>query len=337
MVEEESRIGDDGPIDRARAPTARRTTRRPLKWASVVLLAGLALPALARLTGWEPGPVVWLVALMPWFTFACLLPFALALLGRSWPLAAASGALATLGIAWLAPLYVAEGAPGEGDAVLRIASANLLLGQADADAVVTMVREREIHVLAVQELTPDAADRLREAGLDVLMPYSALEDELGAGGSGLWSRLPLSEPTTVEGLSFNAVRADIEVEGRAVAVFSVHPFPPGPRDHERWSADLAQLAVVLEAETGPAVVAGDFNATRDHRAFRQLEALGYVDAADQAGAGFVPTFPEGLLPTPVVAIDHVIARDVPWAATEVVSVALTDTDHRALVVTYSGT
>ncbi len=330
MEETESRIVAGESARDARAPTVRRVFR----WATVVVLAGLAVPALARLTGWEPGPVVWLVALMPWFTFACLIPFALALLGRSWPLAAASGALAALGMAWLAPLYLAEGA--EDDVVLTVASANLLLGQADADAVVTMVGEHEIDVLAVQELTPDAVERLRAAGLDDLMPYSALDAAWGASGSGLWSRLALTESAPVGGMTFRAVRADMVVGGRAVAVFSVHPAPPGSRAHQSWSADLARLAAVLDAESGAAVVAGDFNTTRDHPGFRRLESLGYADAADQAGAGFIPTFPEGSLPIPVVAIDHVIARDVPWVASDVVAVTLTGADHRALVVTYSG-
>lgn len=331
MAETESRSVADGSTPGARAPLVRRVFR----WAAVVALAGLVLPAVARLTGWEPGPVAWLVALMPWFTFACLVPFALALLGRSGPLAAASGALVAMGIVWLAPLYVAEGA--DGDPVLTVASANLTYGHADADEVVTMVRDRGIDVLAVQELTPDAVERLRAAGLEDLMPYSALDAAWGAGGSGLWSRLPLSAAVSVEGMTFNAVRAETEVDGRDIAMFSVHPMPPGPTEHERWRADLARLAEVLDAETGTAVVAGDFNTTRDHRGFRRLEGLGYVDAADEAGAGFVPTFPEGRLPTPLVAIDHVITRDAPWVATDVATIALTGADHRVLVVVYSGT
>jgi endonuclease/exonuclease/phosphatase (EEP) superfamily protein YafD len=277
--------------------------------------------------------VAWLVALLPWFTFACLVPLALALLGRSWTVAAASAALAVVGLLWLAPLYVAEGA--EGDPVFTVASANLTYGGADADEVVTLVRERGIDVLAVQELTPDAVERLRAAGLEELMPYSALDAAWGASGSGLWSRLPLSGAVSVDGMLFHAVRAETEVDGRIVAIFSVHPGPPGPTEHERWRADLVRLAEVIDAETGPTVVAGDFNTTRDHRGFRTLEALGYVDAADEAGAGFIPTFPEGRLPTPVAAIDHVIARDAPWVATDVVAVALSGADHRALVVIYS--
>ena len=91
---------------------------------------------------------------------------------------------------------------------------------------------------------------------------------------------------------------------------------------------------ILSPTKGPVIVAGDFNATRDQRPFRDLEALGFVDAADQAGAGFVPTFPDGRLPMPVVAIDHVMVRDSRLSAVSVTSVVVPGADHRALVVTY---
>jgi len=42
----------------------------------------------------------------------------------------------------------------------------------------------------------------------------------------------------------------------------------------------------------PLVVAGDFNATRDHRQFRDLwNSTGYRDAGDDSGAGLMPTYP----------------------------------------------
>jgi endonuclease/exonuclease/phosphatase family metal-dependent hydrolase len=56
---------------------------------------------------------------------------------------------------------------------------------------------------------------------------------------------------------------------------------------------------------GCVIVTGDFNATLDMRPFRDLLRNGYRDAAEQAGAGFVPTFFGGWLPA-LFAIDHVI-------------------------------
>ena len=62
-------------------------------------------------------------------------------------------------------------------------------------------------------------------------------------------------------------------------------------------------------------MAGDLNTTRDHVQLRRLEGLGYRDAADEAGAGLRMTFPVGRGVPPLVAIDHVLARDVGAVAT----------------------
>ena len=54
----------------------------------------------------------------------------------------------------------------------------------------------------------------------------------------------------------------------------------------------------------PLVVAGDFNATQDHRQFRDLlNSNGYHDAADDAGAGALPTFPADRSVGPIARID----------------------------------
>lgn len=325
-------LSTSGDADVSARP--RPAWRRVAWWSALVTVIAVAVPASARLIGWEAGPLAWLVAVLPWFTLACVVPAALALLARSWTLAAASVAVAALGLVWLAPLYVAEDSPGE--STLTVATSNLLFGQADADAVVAMVRERDVDVLAVQELTPEAVTALRAAGIETLLPHSVLDSAGFASGSGLWSRFPLEHAESVAGMTLRAVRAEANVDGTVTALLSVHPVPPGLLSQEAWRADMARLADVIDAETGATIVCGDFNSTRDHRAFRKLEDLGYVDAPDQAGAGLVPTFPEGRLPTPVAAIDHCIVRNVDWVATGVSSVSLPGTDHRALVVTYSG-
>ena len=58
-----------------------------------------------------------------------------------------------------------------------------------------------------------------------------------------------------------------------------------------WQSDLARLAEVMANPASPTIVAGDFNATRDHRQFRELLDNGYTDAGSDAGAGILPTYP----------------------------------------------
>src|ERR1700685_3922588 len=60
--------------------------------------------------------------------------------------------------------------PAAGGPVLRILTASLLVGRAATGPVVDLVRSTGADVLFLQELTNDAAARLRQAGLGDLLP-----------------------------------------------------------------------------------------------------------------------------------------------------------------------
>ena len=324
------------PAD-APAPVAWRRLALGLGWVS---LAAIAIVILARLTGWEAGALAILVSLTPWLAFAALVPLALAALGRSWPLAAGALAALALTVVWTVPLFVADGdatrAP-EGDAApaLTVASVSATFGGVDADAVVALVRDASVDVLAVQELTPECVEALAAAGLAEELPHAELRPEEGFTGTGLYSRLPLTDAEALSGLTSWTVRAEVATEAGALTVLAPHPAAPGPLYHSAWESDLAALADLVSEVDGPLLVLGDLNATRDHRAFRRLEDAGLSDAVDQAGAGFQPTFPEGRGPFPLVELDHAMIRDAMIVATHVRTVSVPGSDHRALVVDYS--
>jgi endonuclease/exonuclease/phosphatase (EEP) superfamily protein YafD len=292
------------------------------------------VPVVVRMTGWEAGPLAYAVSFLPWVVVACVLPLVFAVLGRSRVLVAAVLVPFVLAVVWLAPLYDSANAASASGMELRVATINATLGQADAEEIVRMVRDRSIDVLAVEELTPSEADDLHAAGLDAELPYRELHPQLGVEGTGVWSRLAFNSAKSVDGLTARAVRVTVTVSTRPVTLYAVHPAAPGLFDHTKWVNDMEALAGILSTSDGPVIVAGDFNTTRDHRALRDLEALGFSDAVDQAGAGFLPTFPNGGFPAPVVAIDHVMVRDSRLAAVSATTVAISGADHRALVVTY---
>ncbi|MGH9271923.1 MAG: endonuclease/exonuclease/phosphatase family protein, partial [Ilumatobacteraceae bacterium] len=97
---------------------------------------------------------------------------------------------------------------------------------------------------------------------------------------------------------------------------------------------LRRLADWLGTGDGdePAIVAGDLNATFDHRQFRDLLDTGLRDAVEQAGAGYVPTYPVGRRFPPLISIDHILTRGR-ITATDVETQELPGTDHRALLAT----
>ena len=101
---------------------------------------------------------------------------------------------------------------------------------------------------------------------------------------------------------------------------------------DRWSDELALTAQWLRGVDDPAIVAGDFNASFDHRQFRDVLEAGMRDAVDQSGSGYVPTFPVGRRYPPLISIDHVLTRG-PITATSVDTLELRGTDHLAVVAT----
>ena len=230
------------------------------------------------------------------------------------------------------PLYVGTAAAPDGAARFTVMTVNLLYGDADADEIVATVRERGVDVLATQELTNPAVRALRAAGLEDVLPHAELHPG-GAHGNGLWSRVPLSSAAVPSGFDNPPVAATAQVGGRPILLACVHPISPYPDDTARWDSELDRLRDWLAGVDGPAIVAGDFNATPDHRQFRALLTAGYADAAAQVGAGWLPTFPANRRRIPLlITIDHVLVSPG-IVATSLDRLEIAGTDHAALIAT----
>jgi endonuclease/exonuclease/phosphatase family metal-dependent hydrolase len=273
-------------------------------------------------------PVVPLLSVTP--QVAAAAPWAavgLRLAGRRGPAATAALAATALGLA-VRPRGIARPQPTVCGPVLRVLTVNLFHGRGDAEAVVAWVLEAGADVLFLQELTGGAVTRLEQAGLADLMPHTRLEPRRGSGGSGIYSRFPLSEGPHVAPIRAAQPTALLELPGAdAVELICVHPSAPALRRNGavRWRAELAVLPTPGRL---PTVLAGDFNATIDHAAFRDVLRLGYADAARQAGKALTPTWgPPGK--GAVVALDHVLV-DRSCAVLACSVHAIPGSDHRAV-------
>ncbi len=231
------------------------------------------------------------------------------------------------------PLYVGTGAAAAGSSPLRVMTINMHFGGADAAQLVAAVRAYDVDVLATQEMTRPATAALHAAGIDAVLPYGLTNESFGAMGHGLWSRLPLGAVARPDGFENPPIAATIELGGQTVVVATAHPVSPYPDDTPQWSAEMGRLRDWLGDVDGPAVVAGDLNATLDHVQLRDILATGYADAAAQVGVGWLPTYPANRRRLPLlVAIDHVLVGGG-VVATAVQRQAIASTDHMALVVT----
>ena len=174
---------------------------------------------------------------------------------------------------------------------LRLLTVNAQGGAADPVALLRALRWHNVDVLAVQELTPQIVRRLAAAGLAQLLPFSHLDPRPGWAGTGLWSRWPLTPLTPVPGLTAAAPRARIDPPaGRPVTLTAVHPLAPMRGHADMWQRELALIGQTLAMVDGPQVVAGDFNASRDQRPFRDLLAAGFLDCADSSQSRSWPGF-----------------------------------------------
>ncbi len=306
-----------------------------ISWAVAGGLAAYAVARVAavdRMSRVEPLAVP-LVAATP--QVAAVAPWAalgLRLARRQGPAATAAVAAAALGLL-VQPRRVARAQPPASGPVLRVLSANMFFGEGDAEVIVALVRQTGADVLCVQELTADAVTRLKQAGLDELLPHTQHElrgSKPASNGSGIYARFPLGEggPAMQPSLMAQPTALVELPDGHVVELVCVHPCAPGVRrwgGPTRWRAELGALPPPGKL---PRVLAGDFNATLDHAAFRRVLRLGYADAAQQTGNALTPTWgiPDrrALLP-----LDHVLVS--PGCAVRVFSVhAVPRSDHRAV-------
>lgn len=311
---------------------APRSARR--RWALVAALPWAGWAAV-RATGSERGfPLVPALAFTPYAAATAVVPLAVSAWARSLPGAVLSaGAAGALGAAVLGGGTTTPAPRGDG-VRLRVATVSLRKGHVRPGPVLDLVRRRDVDVLAVAELTPRAHAALSAAGLDRLLPHShvipARPGRIASASGAIWTRCPVEERTAVPG-GFEQPTARIRPDGgAAVEVTSVHTVPPvlSPSAVRGWADDLAALP--SPGDDVLRVLAGDFNATHDHAAFRAVLAAGYADAAVRARWGPAWTWRPLRLPFPRLALDHVLVDPrVGVAAVELVPVA--GSDHLAVV------
>lgn len=289
----------------------------------------LGLPTAVRLVG-DQGRV-WFVLLAVATPFAALplaVLLAVHLVLRRWVLAGVTGALVLLNALWLVPLYVGDPVPA--GQPLTVLTANLYFGRADPEALVRMVREQRVDVLALQELTDEAVTRLEAAGLTQLLPYTDLLAFREADGSGIYSRYPLVRRPPFQA-RFQSPGATVGVPGGDVLVQVIHAIPATPAGDSAYRADYQALTRQVRAlPRGRTILAGDFNATQDSQAFRRLAGSRFRDASEVAGSGLQRTWGPRPGSTALLHLDHVLLDDG-LAARSTAALPLPGSDHRAVL------
>ncbi len=252
-------------------------------------------------------PLIQLLAFTPYLLpVVGVLAVASGVLRRWTPLAAALGCQLVLALLVLPRATGAADAAG-GGAHLRVLSANMKVGASDAANLVALVRAHDVDLLALQEFTPDAEDRLDEAGL---APCCRI-----GSATRTWFRAPrctpgYRSPTAGTGRCHpTSARRTACCTCRTGAPCGwsrrTRPHRTRGRSPPLGATAGAGAALPIPAH-GPQLLLGDFNATFDHAPFRRLVATGYTDAAGKLGKGLTTTWPYDGRPVPKVTLDHVL-------------------------------
>jgi vancomycin resistance protein VanJ len=205
--------------------------------------------------------------------------------------------------------------PPEDGADLRILTFNIQIPENEnIIPIVKVIEASQADVVAVQELSQSAADKMA-AALSAQYPYQALHpQEYGPAGQGLLSRYPITDETywryTQYDWSFGHQRVVLEIDGASVVIFNIHPVPfytPARGLHtDRHLLVLLDLMERTLADTIPVILLGDFNITDQSHIYQQITDP-YTDAYRAVGEiGFGFTYPADRkwLP-PFVRIDFI--------------------------------
>ncbi|WP_228447157.1 endonuclease/exonuclease/phosphatase family protein [Streptomyces paludis] len=330
-------------------PTSRPPHRRLLAAATGLFLVGATLLTGCRLLGTDAvTPVPQLLAFLPWL----LVPLTLAALATAllrWRTGMVWALVVLAATGWSVRTYDTDGdrsgdyaaaahtgpAPdGPASTRLRVLTSNVEFGQGTLGLIDTIRREKP-DLVFVQECEFVCARLLADRIPATDYPYRNVVTADRAAGSAILSVFPLTPAAGVKG-TLAMPGSTARIGGRTVHLQLAHPLPPIPGMVDDWRRELGHLrtyAAATREDGAPVIVAGDFNATRDHAAFRALlKSGGLRTSALVAGAGRTPSWPAGV-PRPLGAqIDHVLVSE-DFSVRSARFIDLADTDHRSLLVT----
>lgn len=220
-------------------------------------------------------------------------------------LAGAGALLLILQLIWIAPQFLADPRPARTEP-FTVASLNMKIGMADVPQLSRIAEQVDILILV--EVTPPAYDAVRNALGQRF--GDVVPSEITSGNqSMILSRFALSRPEELPATSpqWSATAA---VPGIGpVNLIAAHPCNPFCGGNLWVTEHRKLLQRAQQLNGGPELIAGDFNATADHRSMRRLADHGFVSATDIVGRGWMPTYPADrrLLP-PLIQIDDVLVN-----------------------------
>jgi endonuclease/exonuclease/phosphatase (EEP) superfamily protein YafD len=223
--------------------------------------------------------------------------------------------LATAGWAvfYMPYLLPREADASAGEADFTLLTFNLKAATDNIDSLVTIIDEADTDIVALQELSVPAAARFEQEFGERYPEMAFYPRNPGNTGSGVMSRYPIEAQEFWQNNEINGalgnVRVELDVNGTAIALYSVHPRPPVSFEQgftiDAHSQEVDVLMQRVSTQNLPTIIAGDFNMTPWMDEYQQVSD-GYIDTFREAGnSSFGFTFPAGQISIPMLRLDYV--------------------------------
>jgi endonuclease/exonuclease/phosphatase (EEP) superfamily protein YafD len=252
---------------------------------------------------------------LPYFLLSAYVALVIALVARMKVLIVLCCALVACHVVWTVPEYTQHHALPDAARTapkFTLYSHNVLFDNPTPEAEAAHIRSVDADVVFLEELGVPTLHALDKAHAFDAYPYRATNHGYSTDGLGIFSKTPLVNTTPVASPGFPQLRSETVIDGRTVVLWNVHMIAPVGGPISDWKGDIHQLDQRLTGETGDVVVAGDFNATYQHRPFRALLDDGVHDVAMDRGRAWQRTWPaNGELSKKLggfIRIDHVLTK-----------------------------
>lgn len=310
-------------------------SRNVVELALWAITAAVGVLVATQAFGWEMGGVVAAAQSLTGFASLALIPTIAYAVASRWYVMAGVGALAVLGVVVLAvPLIFPGDQPDArpGAQGVRIAVVNLLYENDQVREVADVLATRSADLIVFSEYTAEHQAELLAHTLVDDYPHRVELDGLFAGGTAVWSRHPLTAEPTADMTNYD-VDVAVDAPDGVFRLWAVHPAFPF---NAGWGPDLDTIADRAPTIDAPLVVAGDFNASYWHPAFRDILATGLTDAHIALDRGWSTSWPTDRWHPSFVRIDHALTNEG-MVATAVSDFDVPGSDHRGFVVTVAPT
>ena len=222
--------------------------------------------------------------------------------------------------------------PLDSEPGITLVSSNVLITNHRFRDLARSLLDEDADVVVLQEITSEHAAILD----DVLCGYGdrqvVAEPRDDYAGWAIVSKHPIVSVDRLEFPGWPIAVVAIDHPSGRFRLANIHTAAPTTTEDATAWGDQFNALERLADPAAPTVLAGDFNATDQHAAFRRLLECGFTDAFEEVGTGWGATWPSGGWRVPVLRLDHVLTGG-PMLATSVTSRAAPGSDHLYLCAT----